>query len=86
MSKSANINKPTRYISFEDFKQANPPKTYTPAIQPKGFRVELIDWGDGLRVSISKYTPNGFRGVTIPASIAGEVLEFALELLRKAGE
>ena len=79
--------KPVRFNNFEAFKKASPPKVYTPLVQPRGYRVELVDWGNSINVSISKYVPNkGIRGVTIRGDVAEEVLEFALNLLRKALE
>ena len=85
--KAQKPTKPTRYFTLESFKKAPAPKIYTPLLQPRGYRVELLDWGNGLSVSIAKFVPGkGIRGVAVKAEMAEEVLGFALELLKKALE
>lgn len=76
----AQKKKPKRFFDLEEYKKAEPPKAYSPVIQPTGYRIELVDWGNGESVSISKFTGKSFTTVTIPKAKISAIVDMILKL------
>ena len=82
---SQNPNKPTRYETWKQFEQASPPKSYRPRIQPRGYVIELVDWGGFKAISISKYVNGTWKSMSINLDRLADVLTMIVDIAKRAG-
>lgn len=72
-----------RFSNIEEYKNSQTPKAYTPALQPLGYRVELVNWGNGDSIAISKFIGNKFTTITIRLDRINDIIEAINNILKK---
>ena len=56
-----------------------------PRIQPRGYIVELVDWGGFRAISISKYVNGTWKSMSINLDRLADVLTMVVDLAKRAG-